>query len=321
MNLAWENFLGNHPALYARKVLRECGFKAPPICEKAVTAHLGLDLREITKEDFDAYGNSTPASQDVLYYLKTGGAWLQRKSDGNPRIWIYEPLRYEIKRLGIFHECSHAIIPWHAQFDYLCRDMDVDPTVRRLIERQAYRCGSEFLFPREMFVQDSLSLEIGVTAIEQLRHRYGASMEATAIWYAHSYPGLCAVLMVRSVCGLKSQRVATECAGSETVVLPHELRSWSLPYPLRVKYSVKSRRFPKYIFPGTGIAEGTLIYEAWATGKRLRGEIPGSVFGSSAKQVYHAECVPLGNKGWNVLVLLWLRDRQLTLDFHEGVMR
>jgi hypothetical protein len=177
------------------------------------------------------------------------------------------------------------------------------------------------LFPREMFVQDSLSLEIGVAAIEQLRHRYGASMEATAIWYAHSYPGLCAALMVRSVCSLKSKTIATECAGSETVVLPHELRSSSPPYPLRVKYSVKSRRFPKYILPGTGIAENTLIYEAWATGKRLRGEIPGSVFGSSAKQAYHAECVPLGSRGWNILVLLWLRDRQLTLDFQEGVTR
>jgi Zn-dependent peptidase ImmA (M78 family) len=103
-----------------------------------------------------------------------------------PRIWIYELLRYELKRLAIFHEWAHAIVPWHEQFDYPCRDMDMDPTVRRLIERQAYRCGSEFLFPREMFVQDSLSLEIGVAAIEQLRHRYAASMEATAIWYAHS---------------------------------------------------------------------------------------------------------------------------------------
>jgi hypothetical protein len=199
--------------------------------------------------------------------------------------------------------------------------MDMDPTVRRLIERQAYRCGSEFLFPREMFVQDSLSLEINVAAIKQLRHRYGASMQATAIWYAHSYPGLCSVLVVRPVCSLKSRMIATECSGSEPVILPRELRTRSLPYPLIVKYSVKSRRFPQYILPGTGIAEGSLIYEAWATGKRLRGEIPASIFGSYANQAYHAEYVPLGNKGWNVLVLLWLRDRQLTLGFQEGVMR
>src|SRR5262245_42503255 len=57
---------------------------------------------------------------------------------------------------------------------------DLDPAVHRRIEQQAYRCGSEFLFPREMFVQDTLSLETGISAIERLSHRYVASLEATA---------------------------------------------------------------------------------------------------------------------------------------------
>jgi hypothetical protein len=84
MKLAWENYLGNHPALYAWKVLRECGFKAPPICEKVVSAYLGLGIREIAKEDFKAFEDSTPASQNVLYYLKGGGAWLSVDPTATP---------------------------------------------------------------------------------------------------------------------------------------------------------------------------------------------------------------------------------------------
>ncbi len=90
-------------------------------------------------------------------------------------------------------------------------------------------------------------------------------------------------------------------------------------YPLKVKYFVKSHRFPKYIAPGTGIEEGNPVFEAWASGRPLQDEIPASVFGSSAKWAYDAECIPLGRSGM-ILVLLWLPDYQLKLDFKNGVI-
>lgn len=50
--------------------------------------------------------------------------------------------------------------------------------------------------PGDMFVEDVLSLETSIYAIEQLRHRYVASMEATAIRYAYIHPGLCGIVMI-----------------------------------------------------------------------------------------------------------------------------
>lgn len=43
MKFSWDNYLGNSPALYADKALRECGLKEPPICETTVADYLGLD--------------------------------------------------------------------------------------------------------------------------------------------------------------------------------------------------------------------------------------------------------------------------------------
>jgi len=86
-----------------------------------------------------------------------------------------------------------------------------------------------------------------------------------------------------------------------------------------VKYFVQSHRFPKFIRPGTGIEEGNLIFESWVSWRRAQGEIPASVFGSSAKWAYNAECLPLGNTG-KLLVLLWLPDRYLKFNFKNGVI-
>lgn len=168
--------------------------------------------------------------------------------------------------------------------------------------------------PRQMFVEDALSLEIGLSPVEQLRYRYEASMEATAIRYANTHPGPCAIVMVAQA---KNGSVATprDRVSSEQLLLPMELPPKSqhsddgARYPLAVKYFVRSPGFPKFIRAGTGIEEGNRVYDAWATSIRVKDEIPASVFGSSANWAYHAECLPLGRSG-KVMVLLWLPDHQ-----------
>jgi hypothetical protein len=84
MTVAWENCLGSDPALYARKVLRECGFTAPPICEKVVVDYLDLELKEVTKEHLRAYRSRDSQIQEVQKFLRAKGSWLQRWPDGNP---------------------------------------------------------------------------------------------------------------------------------------------------------------------------------------------------------------------------------------------
>ncbi|MGC8576284.1 MAG: ImmA/IrrE family metallo-endopeptidase [Caldisericum sp.] len=318
MKFTLENYLGNEPSLYARKVLRESGLKAAPICEKTVADYLGLELKEFSL-------NSSAQNPELLDIIKTACAWLQRRVNGKSRIWVHGDAYFERKRLSIFHECGHAILPWHEDFDYLCSDKDVDPTVRSRIERESFGCGSEFLMPRDMFVEDVLSLETSIYAIEQLRHRHVASMEPTAIRYAYITPGLCGIVMIKPAENQKPKPIVQDHTPPGQMVFPFRIPPKPLTieddkrYPLKVKYFVKSHRFPKYIAPGTGIEEGNSVFEAWASGRPLQDEIPASVFGSSAKWAYNAECIPLGKSGM-VLVLLWLPDYQLKLDFKNAVI-
>ncbi|MEJ5377077.1 MAG: ImmA/IrrE family metallo-endopeptidase [bacterium] len=317
MKFTFDNYLGKDPALYARKILRECGLKEPPICEKTVLDYLNLELKEFSL-------NSIPQSQGLLDIIKTACAWLQRKTNGKSRIWVHGDTLLERKRLSIFHECGHAVIPWHNEYDYLCSEKNLDPMVRNRIEREAFGCGSEFLMPREMFVEDALSLETSISAIEQLRSRYVASLEATAIRYAYTHPGPCGIVMIEPSENQKPKTIVQAHTPPGQLPFPFRMPPKPLPveddkrYPLKVKYFVKSHRFPKYIAPGTGIEEGNPVFEAWASGRPLQDEIPASVVRSSAKWAYNAECVPL--RSGMILVLLWLPDCQLKLDFKNGVI-
>jgi len=318
MKISWENHLGKDPVLYARKVLKECGFKHPPICEKTVADYLGLEIKECSLDGL-------PQDEDLREALETACAWLERKPDGKSNIGVYRDTRPERKRLGVFHECGHDILPWHEKLNYLCSENDLGSTARKRIEREAFKCGSEFLMPREMFVEDIVSLETGISAIEQFHIRYVASMEATAIHYAYTHPGLCGIVMVEKAENQKPEAIPRGDTSRGQLILPFKTPPKRVVleddknYPIRVKYFVKSHHFPKFIRPGTGIEEGNLIFDAWDSRRPMQGEIPASVFGSSAKWDYKAECLLLGNTGM-VLVLLWLPNRQLKLNFENGVI-
>jgi hypothetical protein len=319
MKFSLENYLGNDPTLYARKVLKECGIKAPPVCEKTIVDYLGLEIKEFSLDD-------APQDPGLLEVIKTACAGLRRKPNGKSFIRVFRDTRLERKRLSIFHECGHAILPWHEEFDYLCSEKDVDPTVRKRIEREAFRCGSEFLMPREMFLEDALSLKISLSAIERLRSRYVASMEATAIWYAYTHPGLCGIVIVEPAGNQKPKVMVPDNTPPGQLLFPFKkipprpiILEDDKKYPIKVKYFVKSHRFPKYIIPGTGIEEDNPVFEAWVSRRPVQEEIPASVFGSSAKWAYNAECIPLGRTGM-VMVLLWLPDHQLKFDFKNGVI-
>jgi hypothetical protein len=316
MNFSWDQYLGNSPALYADKALKECGLREPPICEMTVADSLGLEVKEITRQHIrEFFGN---LSHNVL---RTVCAMLIKRDKGGC-IYYNGETRLERKRLSIFHECGHEVLPWHEGHDYCCSEKDVDADAYKRMEREAFGCGSEFLMPRRSFIGDSLSLEIGVATIEQLRQRYVASFEATAIRYALTHPGLCGIVVVESSANRKPKQRSIVAPGQ--TVFPYNIPSMPINrfdtqrYPLSVQYFVKSHYFPKYIRPGQGIETGNLVFNAWHQNRYMKGEIPASVFGSSARWSYYAECLPLGNTG-KMLVLLWLPCPQLKFNYGNGV--
>ncbi len=317
MKLTWDNFLGSSPSIYAEKVLKGCGLKEPPICEETVADYLGLEVKEIPrqhiKEFFGELGHNI---------LRTVCAMLIKR--GNKGYIYYNgETRRERKRLSIFHECGHEVLPWHECHDYCCSETDIDPNVHRRMEKEAFGCGSELLMPKRSFIGDSLSLEIGVDAIERLRQRYVASFEATAIRYALMHPGLCGIVMVESSANRKQKQRSIVQPGQ--MVFPYNKQTNPVSpfdtqrYPLSVQYFAKSCYFPKYIRPGQGIEVGNMVFDAWNQNRQMQGEIPAYVFGSSARWSYHAECLPLGSTG-KMLVLLWLPCNQVKFNYGNGVL-
>lgn len=85
---------------------------------------------------------------------------------------------------------------------------------------------------------------------------------------------------------------------------------------LKINYFIKSSRFPKYIYikTGTEIDWDNPIFKAWIEDEYIQTEIPASLFGSSSKMYYNAECFPLGSSN-KILILLWLPDYQQKLKF------
>lgn len=86
MKFSWEDNLGLDPTRYARKVLKACGFKHPPICEKTVADYLGLKIKEYSLDGL-------PQDEELHEALKTACAWLERRSNGDSSIGLYRDTR------------------------------------------------------------------------------------------------------------------------------------------------------------------------------------------------------------------------------------
>ncbi len=321
MNLSLDNFYGKHPHMYAQKILKECGFERPPICEQIVTGHLGLDIREITFEHIENFAGDR--FLEMHEHLETACSWLQREPNGQSHIYVRSTLFYPRKRMSIFHECGHAILPWHKELNYICGDKDIDPQVHNQLEREAYECAAEFLMPREMFLREASGLNIGIDIIQYISEIFISSLEATAIRYVSLHPGMCALLMAESTEVYKKGDAEQKSAEVHQTSLPFMTKNQSTTHdelnPLRVKYFAKSLRFPKYVRPGTPIYKDNLIFESGLFGEYLRGQIHASALGSSANVTYNAECRPVRSNTM-VMTLLWLPDPQISSDFtYNGV--
>lgn len=245
MKFSWEKYLGNRPIAYADKILKETGQYHPPICEKAILDFLKIEFQEITADGY-------PNPENMRHILQTSCAWL-KKSNGKTYIYVYKYVMNERKRLGIVHECGHSVLPGHDELDYACSDEDIQLPLRKRAEQEAFECGSALLMPIGLFRDDIRSIPVGISAIERLRLRYEVSLEATAIWYASKHPGRVAMLMI----GPNEQQgigdVNVPSKSNPQFLFPLALREKPVNekiHPLRVKYAVHSKKFPKFIAPG-----------------------------------------------------------------------
>ena len=317
----WENWQGSSPLVYAQNTIKACGLKEPPFCENTIADFLDLTIYDISSEDFLAFKQNFPQHNQIDRIVKDASTFLVRKPNGEKIIFTPENVSSGRRRTNIFHEFGHDIIPWHDQYCYICGDVDLDPTVHKQLEQEAFHCGSEFLMPRSYFVDDLIGLGIGISSIQLLSKRYLASLEATAVHYAKTHPGICAVLMIEPVNQQEPLISFHRHFNPEQKLLPvgrpyaSIVRREPDGNPLRVKYAVRSRRFVDYIPFGQSIADDNLLYKCWETKTTQVGEIKATCFGFIDKPDYRVECIPLGYQN-RVLALLWESDEQMAFAFN-----
>jgi hypothetical protein len=317
-----ETYLGNNPVVYARAVLEGCNITEPPVDQETITDFLNLEILEVTDDEINEYEFQTGGSNFMLQHLKVSCAGLQQNlNGGRSKLLLLANQIITRKRLSVFHECGHALLPWHKDTNYFCLENDIKLTGIKLKEAEAYKCGAEILMPYKMLVPDILDLVPSIQSIKKLKSRYIASFEATAIRYAYTHPGICAIVMVEPS-SEKYPKIQGKSNPDQLILTPRSFTKYydfHKKFPLSVKYSVTSHRFPFFIKPGIGINDDNPIFGTWLSDEPYQGELPISLFGQKGKRYLNAECIPFGNTGM-VLVLLWLPSYQMYLDYTEGLI-
>ncbi len=310
MAFDYDRYLGSKPFLYGRKLLKDIGAKGHYINERDVVDFLGYEIKTITPDTYASFGDTIGELFD-----DTCAILLRQQS----LILLSNNLRPRRERITLFHESGHDLLPWHHANAFSIRGKDIDPTVHKRIEREAFLAGTEIMYPLRHFVDDSLNLSLSFQSINSLADRYNGSFEATCIRYALTNQNIMAVVVVKENEQTAEQLKFPNQTNNRQYILP-TLRQYKkiIPAstaPLRVQYCSRSYQFPKFIKSGTEIEKDNIIFECWSQQLYKKGEIPASVLGSSAKFKYFAECVYYQEK---VFVLLWLTNRQL--EIWKGVI-
>ena len=302
MKLALENYLGSHPFLYGRDLIKRMGIKGHYINEHDVTDFLGYEIKEI---DPGQYGEYSDVIGEI--FDDTCAVLLPQQSV----ILLANNLSPQRERMTLFHESGHDLIPWHQANSFSLRGKDIDIAVHKNIEREAFHAGAEIMYPIRHFVEDSLSIPLAFNSVSRLASRYNGSFEATSIRYALTNRNIMAIVVVKEN-DLNDQLsfAFNHNSNGQRYLFdmpPITRLKPKSTAPLRVQYCCHSCLFPKFIKSGTEIEKDNIIYECWSQKQRKQGEIPASVFGSSDKFKYTAECYPANGK---VFVLLSLPNRQ-----------
>src|SRR2546423_489826 len=101
MNRCFDDYLGKHPALYGRDLVRGLDIKQPPVNENEVADFLGYKIREVSAEEMAEW----PGIEEIF---RVACAHLCKREN---LILINRKLPRLKKRTAAFHETGHDTTP------------------------------------------------------------------------------------------------------------------------------------------------------------------------------------------------------------------
>lgn len=306
MRLDWDKIPSIKPAYYARRILKEFNITKPPVNEIVIAHHLGLRIIELDNSDLKRFPGF---DSSLIKNIKQTGAWYKPKES---RIYVFGGINNGRKRLSIFHEFSHAILPWHKDLNCFNSEKYNNDREIKLREREAYKCASELIMPSEWLASDDFKKNICFDSIKILASTYQVSQENAADNYVLRNPGILGLVVILPTSNKKRfSNISSD--GLELFETSQEelLAEEKLKDPLTVKYFVKSKKFPNYINRGTPIGKENPVYKIWLEGKQVSGTLPPNIMDSSGIS-YNYEFMPTDNK-IRAYLLLWHCQEQLEL--------
>lgn len=306
----WENYRWSEPFLYGRDLLKRTQIEGHYVNEYDVMDFLGYEVEKVHPSKYIDYDDRIGEIFD-----DTCAVLIREES----KILLSTSISPKRQRSTLFHEAGHDVLPGHHENTFSIRGKDIDPLTHKIMEREAFIAGSEVQYPIRHFVDDMMAVPMNFASINRLAERYDGSFEATCIRYALTSFNRAAIVVVKendtgkqNKWQRKNHRVDDDFLFDISRFTKAKPPSTA---PLRVQYCSHAHAFPKFIKSGTEIEMGNIIYDCWKDHQSRQGEIPASVFGSSAQFKYFAECIWYYDK---VFVLLWLTNRQR--DFFKGVV-
>lgn len=181
------------------RVLRDAGFRGPPVDIEVVLEALKLDR--------DFYDLEDPGLLRRLGHRILVGA--KRVADFVEKVRLQALLFFDDKRVLLdkdlpklkhdwasAHEVGHELIPWHREF---CRGdtlETLDPAWHEQLEAEANYAASGLLFCGEVFSNDARDTQPCWKSIELLRRRYRKNWVPTARRYVEKGPDHPMLLLV-----------------------------------------------------------------------------------------------------------------------------
>lgn len=298
---------GMKPFLYGRDLLKRMKIKGHYVNEYEVMDFLGYEVKKMHPSKFSSFVNMPFGPSDKICAIL-----LYQQS----KVLLSSTISPKRQRLSLFHEAGHDLM-WdlhkHNAIKVGSED-EIDLVAHKAMEQQAFLAGSEIMYPLEHFVEDMKAIPVSFGAVKHLAKRYNGSFEATCIRYSTVALSQLAIVVVKPI-EFNHRAISKQLKNDSKSTLFHDCQvSTSVDAltttPLMVHYCCRSHSFPKFIKSGIEIERDNMIYQTWKDKQPRDGKIPASVFGSSARFKYHAECMPYFDR---VFVLLWLPNHQREL--------
>jgi hypothetical protein len=181
------------------RVLKEAGFKKPPIHIEELLSFLEIDR--------DFYDLEDPGFlRRMQHKIKISGQKLVKLAKKVRLVAVWLPDRERIlidgslpapkQKWASFHDVTHSLLPWQKIYFLGDTAETLDPDIQMRLEAEAHYGASALMFGGRMFTKEALDTDPRWLSIESLTKRYEASYPTTLRRYVQFSHDLAMVLVV-----------------------------------------------------------------------------------------------------------------------------